>query len=153
MGWQRTFVMVKPDGVQRGLVGEVISRFERRGLRRVALRMVVMGRDLARRHYGAHQDKAFFPDLMEYITSAPVVAMVWEGPGAIGLARAMLGPTDASQAPGGTLRGDYCMDIGFNLVHGSDGPEAASREIALFFEAEELYNYRRDLEKWVMPRT
>jgi len=153
MGWQRTFVMVKPDGVQRGLVGEVISRFERRGLRLVALRMLAMDRELARQHYGAHQDKAFFPDLLEYITSAPVVAMVWEGPGVIALARAMLGPTDASQAPGGTLRGDYCLDIGYNLVHGSDGPEAAAREISLFFTAEQLHGYHRELERWVMPRT
>ncbi|MEW6522027.1 MAG: nucleoside-diphosphate kinase [Bacillota bacterium] len=150
--WQRTFIMVKPDGVQRGLVGEVISRFERRGLRLAALRMMIIDRELARQHYAAHEGKAFFAELVNYITSAPVVAMVWEGPGAIALARAMMGPTNAAQAPGGTLRGDYCVDIGFNLVHGSDGPEAAAREIGLFFAEAELCCYARDLEKWVMPR-
>jgi len=153
MGWERTFVMVKPDGVQRGLVGEIISRFERRGLRLAALRLLAVDRDLARRHYAAHEGKAFFADLLDYIASSPVVAMVWEGPGAIALARMMLGPTDASLAPGGTIRGDYCVDIGYNLVHGSDGPEAAAREIALFFPPAEVHSYSRVLERWIAPRS
>ncbi len=144
--------MVKPDGVQRGLVGEVISRFERRGLKLVGLRMLVIDRELAHRHYEAHVEKPFFADLVAYITSSPVVAMVWEGSQAVALARRMLGPTNAAEAPGGTLRGDYCLDISFNLVHGSDGPEAAAREIDLFFRPEELCAYDRDTDRWTGQR-
>lgn len=151
MALERTFIMVKPDGVQRGLVGEVISRFERRGLKLVGMRMLTIDEELARRHYAAHVNKGFFPDLLAYITSAPVVAMVWEAPSAISLARQMLGPTNAKEAPGGTLRGDFCLDIGFNLVHGSDSPEAAEREIGLFFRAEQLMDYHKDVERWLLP--
>ena len=141
--------MIKPDGVQRGLVGEIVSRFERRGLKLVAMRMLTIDEALARRHYAAHVDKGFFPTLLAYITSSPVVAMVWEAPSAISLARQMLGPTDATQAPGGTLRGDFCLDIGFNLVHGSDSPQAAQREIELFFDPDLLMNYDKDLDRWL----
>ncbi|MBX6378217.1 MAG: nucleoside-diphosphate kinase [Clostridia bacterium] len=146
---ERTFVMVKPDGVQRGLVGTVIDRLERRGLRLVGLKLMRVDEELARRHYEAHRDRPFFPGLVAFITSSPVVAMVWEGRSAVAVVRSLMGATDPVAAAPGTLRGDLALDVGMNLVHGSDSPAAAEREIALFFRPEELLDYRRDVDRWL----
>ncbi|MBC7239227.1 MAG: nucleoside-diphosphate kinase [Chloroflexi bacterium] len=147
---ERTLVIVKPDGVQRGLIGEVISRLERRGLKLVGLKMLQMSEDLAREHYRVHEGKPFFPGLIRYITSAPVVVMVWEGPQAIEIVRRTMGATRPAEAAPGTLRADYCLEVGRNLVHGSDGPETAATEIALFFKPEELVPWRRDTDRWIL---
>jgi nucleoside-diphosphate kinase len=130
---ERTLVLVKPDGVARGLVGEVLGRLERRGLGLVALDLRTLDRETAQRHYGEHEGKPFFESLIEFITSGPLVAAVAEGPRAIETWRAMMGPTDPVKAPSGTIRGDFGLIVTENLVHGSDSPESAAREIALFF--------------------
>jgi len=130
---ERTLVLVKPDGVRRGLAGEVISRFERLGLKLVAMRLLRVHEELASRHYAEHVDKPFYPELVSFITSGEVVAMVLEGESAINTVRKLMGPTDPADAPPGTIRGDYGLEITENIVHGSDGPESAVREIALFF--------------------
>jgi len=135
---ERTFIMVKPNGVARGLVGEVVARFERRGLVLRALKLMRIPRELAERHYAEHREKPFFDELVEFITSGPVVAMVWEGNEAIGVARTMMGATDPVKAAPGTIRGDFATVMAENVVHGSDGPESAAREIGLFFAAGEL---------------
>jgi nucleoside-diphosphate kinase len=135
---ERTFIMVKPNGVARGLVGEVVARFERRGLVLCAMKLMRIPRELAERHYGEHREKPFFGELVEFITSGPVVAMVWEGNEAIGVARTMMGATDPVKAAPGTIRGDFATVMAENVVHGSDGPESAEREIGLFFGAGEL---------------
>lgn len=131
---ERTFVMVKPDGVARGLVGEIISRFERKGLRLEQMRMLTFDEDLARRHYAEHVTKPFFPELLRFITSGPVVAMQWVGESAISVCRALMGATNPMEAAPGTIRADYGLAVTENLVHGSDGPESAMRELALFFD-------------------
>lgn len=146
---QRTLVLIKPDALQRGLTGEILARLERRGLRIVALRLLHMDEGMARRHYAAHEGKAFFPGLVRFITSAPLVAMVLEGDDAVEVVRQTMGATDPRQAAPGTVRGDLAVDIGRNLVHGSDSPEAAAREIALFFAPGELFDDQRDVEPWV----
>jgi nucleoside-diphosphate kinase len=133
MASERTLVLVKPDGVRKGLVGEVISRCERLGLAIVAMRMLVVDEDLAARHYEEHVDKPFYAELVSFITSGEVVAMVLEGESAISLVRKLMGPTDPREAPPGTIRGDFAVEITENIVHGSDGPESASREVSLFF--------------------
>jgi len=133
MASERTLVLVKPDGVKRGLVGEVISRFERLGLKIVALLLLLVDEDLAARHYAEHVEKAFYPELVSFITSGEVVAMVLEGESAISTVRKLMGATDPADAPPGTIRGDYAVEITENIVHGSDGPESAAREAALFF--------------------
>lgn len=125
--------MVKPDGVARGLVGEIISRFERKALKLENIRMLQIDQDLAARHYAEHLGKPFYEDLIAFITSGPVVAMHWSGESAIGVVRSLMGATDPKQAPPGTIRGDYGLEVTTNLVHGSDGPETAAREIKLFF--------------------
>lgn len=130
---ERTFIMVKPDGVQRKLVGEIIRRFEARGLRLVGLRMLVPGVEIAEKHYAVHKERPFFGDLVKFITSGPVVAMAWEGPSAIALCRQMMGATKPLDAVPGTIRGDYANDVQMNLVHGSDSPETAAAELALWF--------------------
>jgi len=130
---QHTFVMVKPDGVRRGLVAEVMDRFERKGLKLEQMRMLTIDEDLAGRHYAEHAEKPFFGDLVSFITSGPVVAMVWSGPDAVPLARTLMGATDPAQAAPGTIRGDFGTIITENIVHGSDSPESAEREIRLFF--------------------
>jgi len=135
---ERTFIMVKPNGVARGLVGEVISRFERRGFSLVALKALRIDRALAERHYAEHAGKPFFEPLVAFITSGTVVAMVWEGREAIRVARAMMGVTDSADAASGTIRGDFSLSKEENVVHGSDGPQSAAREIALFFADDEL---------------
>ena len=135
---ERTLVLVKPNGVERGLIGEVIGRLERRGLSIKAARMLMVSEDLASRHYAEHVGKPFFESLAAFITSGPVVAMVWEGREAVTVARAMMGVTDSAQAAPGTIRGDYSLSKEENVVHGSDSPESAAREIALFFDEAEL---------------
>src|SRR6056297_1211839 len=135
---ERTFVMVKPDGVQRGLVGDIISRFEERGLKLVGAKFMQIDRDLAEQHYGEHEDKPFFDDLVDFITSGPVMAMVWEGADATRQVRQMMGTTDPAEAQPGTIRGDLGLDLGQNVIHGSDheDPGANEREIDLFFDEE-----------------
>jgi len=148
---ERTFVMVKPDGVQRGLVGEVIGRLEERGLKLVAATFMAIDRDLARQHYGEHEDEPFFEGLVEFITSGPVMAMVWEGQDATRQVRRMMGATDPADAAPGTIRGDLGLDLGRNVIHGSDheDPGANEREIDLFFEESELVDYDRIDETWL----
>ena len=146
---ERSLVLVKPDGVQRLLIGEVISRLERRGLKLVGLKLMRITGDLARAHYKQHEGKGFFEGLIRYITSSPVVAMVWEGPGIISVIREVTGATDPSKASPGTIRGDYALDVSFNVVHASDSPEAASREIALFFSTDEIIGYDRHMDAWL----
>jgi nucleoside-diphosphate kinase len=146
---ERTFVMLKPDAVQRGLAGEIIHRFERRGLKLAALKMVQVTEEFANRHYAAHVGKPFFAGLIRYITGGPVVAMVWEGTNAIEVARATMGATNPSKAAPGTIRADFSLEMGRNLVHGSDGPESASAEIALWFGTDEVINYERISDAWI----
>ncbi|MDI6632555.1 MAG: nucleoside-diphosphate kinase [Bacillota bacterium] len=146
---ERTFVMVKPDAVQRGLVGEIIARFEKRGYKLAALKMFVMPREMAETHYGEHKGKPFFEGLVDFITSGPVVAMVWEGKNVIAAAREMMGATDPQKALPGTIRGTFGIDVGRNVVHGSDSPASAAREIALFFNEAELVDYDRLLDHWL----
>jgi nucleoside-diphosphate kinase len=135
---ERTFIMVKPNGVARGLVGEIVARFERRGFVLRGMKLMTIGRELAERHYAEHAGKPFFDPLVAFITSGPVVAMVWEGREAIKVARTMMGVTDPVEAAPGTIRGDLALSKEENVVHGSDGPESAAREIALFFTEQEL---------------
>ncbi len=146
---QRTMVFLKPDAVQRGLLGEIISRLERRGLKLVGMKMMSISKDLARQHYAAHVDKAFYKGLEALITSGPIVAMVWEGRDAVDVVRVTMGATDPADAAPGTIRGDLGMDVGRNLIHGSDSKEAARREIELFFSPGELFDYRRDVDGWI----
>jgi nucleoside-diphosphate kinase len=135
---ERTLVLVKPNGVARGLIGEVVSRLERRGFEIKAARMLVVSQDLAERHYAEHVGKPFYADLVDFITSGPVFAMVVQGPSAISVVRAMMGATNPLNAAPGTVRGDFALDMGQNVVHSSDGPESAEREIGLFFAPEDL---------------
>ncbi|MFB6227155.1 MAG: nucleoside-diphosphate kinase [Halobacteriales archaeon] len=148
---ERTFVMVKPDGVQRGLVGEVIGRLEERGLKLVAAKFMQIDRELAEEHYGEHEGKPFFEGLVEFITAGPVMAMVWEGGDATRQVRRMMGATDPADADPGTIRGDFGLDLGRNVIHGSDheDPGANEREIDLFFEESELVEYGRIDEAWL----
>lgn len=147
---ERSFVMVKPDGVQRGLIGEVISRLERRGLKLVAAKLMTVSRELAEAHYAELREKPFFPSLIQFITSGPVMAMVWEGPNAIATIRKTMGATNPANAEPGTIRADLACDVSFNVVHGSDGPENAAREIALWF-GEVGESYARSVDRWVFP--
>jgi nucleoside-diphosphate kinase len=146
---ERTLVLVKPDGMARGLVGELVGRFERKGLRLAGLKLVRMDEAMANKHYAAHVGKPFFKGLVEYITALPIVAMVWEGPNAITSVRQAMGATDPSKAQPGTIRGDFALDISNNLVHGSDGPESATKEISLFFNDNELFEWERPQEKYI----
>lgn len=130
---ERSFVMVKPDGVAAGLTGEIITRIERRGLEIVALRKVVLVEAVAEEHYGEHRERPFFGELVEFIISGPVVQMAVQGEGAIGALRTLIGPTNPLDAPPGTIRGDFALEVGQNVIHGSDGPESAARELALHF--------------------
>ena len=147
---ERTFVAIKPDGVQRGLVGEVISRLERRGLKLVAIRLMQVDEELAGRHYAEHVDRPFFSSLVSFITSGPIVAMIWEANNAVALARQTMGSTNPGEAAPGTIRGDFGIDIGRNIVHGSDGPESAEREIGLFFGSGDALDYTRSTDKWII---
>jgi nucleoside-diphosphate kinase len=146
---EQTLALVKPDAVQRALAGAVISRLESRGLRIVAMKMMQVNQELATRHYGAHVGKPFFDGLVEFITSSPIIAMVLEGPNAIEMVRNTMGATDPLKAQPGTIRGDLAVEIGHNLVHGSDSPESAAQEIALYFSKDEILSYGRDVDRWV----
>ena len=146
---ERTFLAIKPDGVQRGLVGTIIQRFEQKGYTLVGLKMLRVSRELAEQHYGEHKDKPFFPGLVNFITSGPVVAMVWEGRGVIAAARKLIGTTNPLNAEPGTLRGDFGVDVGRNIIHGSDAPETAEREINLWFQTQELVPWEPALTSWV----
>lgn len=146
---ERTLVLVKPDGVQRGLIGEVISRLERRGLKLVGMKFMQMSIDLARRQYKEHEGKPFFDGLISYITSGPVVAMVWEGKQAIGVVRSTMGITDPAEALPGTIRGDFALEKGRNIVHGSAKEGDAEQEIPLFFNPAELVSWTRDTDRWI----
>ena len=145
---ERTFVMVKPDGVQRGLIGEIVGRFERRGLKIVGMKMLQVSDDLARRHYAVHEGKPFFAGLISYITSAPVVAMVVEGTNAVVAVRQTVGATKPFEAAPGSIRADFALEIGRNLVHASDAPETAATEIALWFGGE-LVEWQRATDRWI----
>ena len=146
---ERTLVLLKPDALQRGLVGTLVGRLETRGLKIVAMKLLLMDRDLAGRHYEAHVRSPFYPGLVEFITSGPLIAMVVEGPGAVNLVRTTMGATNPLEAAPGTIRGDLATDIGRNLIHGSDSPQAAQREIALFFDSSEMIDYSRGIDPWV----
>jgi nucleoside-diphosphate kinase len=147
---ERTLVLVKPDAVQRGLVGEIISRFERTGLKLVALKMLQMDKEMAGRHYVIHQGKPFFDGLVSFITSSSLIAAIFEGPSAVEVVRKIMGATDPVKAAPGTIRGDLALDIGRNLVHGSDSLENAEQEISLFFYPREVISYERQVEPWII---
>lgn len=147
---ERTLVLIKPDGVIRSLVGEILSRLEKKGLKLVALKMVHLDRPTAERLYEVHRGKDFFPGLVEYICSAPVVAAVFEGKAAISVVRQTMGETNPAQAAPGTIRGDLALDTGRNLIHGSDSPESAQREIEIFFSPSEILSYEREWERWLI---
>ncbi len=146
---ERTFVMVKPDGVHRGFIGEIISRLERKGLKIVGMKMTKISTELAKEHYAEHKEKPFFNNLVDFITSGPVVAMVVEGKNAIKVVRNLVGATNPAEAAPGTIRGDFGLDVGRNIVHASDSPSSAEREISLFFKPEEIVEYEKVDEKWI----
>lgn len=146
---QRTLVLIKPDGVQRGLVGAIISRLEARGLKIVAMKMLQMDREMASQHYDVHRQRPFFQGLVEFITTSPIIAMVLEGSNAVELVRRTIGSTDPVQAEPGTIRGDLAVEIGRNLIHGSDSLETAATEISFFFKSEEIMDYTRSVEPWI----
>ena len=141
--------MVKPDGVQRGLVGDIVARFERRGLKIVAMKMLLVSEDLAKKHYEEHAAKPFFPGLVSFIRSGPVVAMVIEGKDVVPIVRSMLGATKPKESNPGTIRGDFAVDMGRNVIHASDSPESAKREISLYFNTSEIATYKRIDEQWL----
>mgnify|MGYP001247366600 CR=1 FL=1 len=146
---ERTFLMVKPDGVQRGLIGEIVRRFEQKGFQLIAAKLIKVTREQAEAHYAEHKGKPFYEELVDFITSGPVFAMVWQGDQVIALSRTMMGKTNALDAAPGTIRGDFAVHTGMNLIHGSDSPESAAREIANFFKPEELVEYDRAIQKWI----
>lgn len=147
---QRTLIVLKPDAVQRGISAEILARFERRGLRLAALRLVRVERTLAETHYAVHQGKFFYDDLVKTISASPVVAAVLEGPNAIAVVRAINGATRPHEAAPGTIRGDFALETAHNIVHASDSPEAAAAELALWFTPAELHEYERDIDRWVL---
>lgn len=149
-GLQRTLIILKPDGVQRALVGEILGRFEQKGLKLVGLKMLTVGREQAEKHYSEHRGKFFFPGLVEYLTAGPIIAAVLEGPEAIPIVRLMVGSTRPWEASPGTIRGDLALQGLRNLVHASDAPDTASAEIALWFLPEELYEYSREVDRWII---
>ena len=146
---QRTLVLVKPDGVQRGLIGRIVARLEQRGLKLVAMKMMRISPQLAGRHYAEHRGKPFYDGLIAFITSGPVVAMIWEGREAVTVVRSVMGSTDPLKAAPGTIRGDLALDLGMNLIHGSDSVDRAESEMALFFRADELHDYERTADRWI----
>ncbi|MBP5735767.1 MAG: nucleoside-diphosphate kinase [Candidatus Methanomethylophilaceae archaeon] len=145
---ERTYLMVKPDGVQRGLCGEIVSRFEKKGLKLIAMKLMIIPKETAENHYGEHKGKKFYDSLISYITSGPVLAMVWEGENAVSICRNMMGKTNPAESAPGTIRGDYGMVTGLNIIHGSDSVESAEREIKIFFKPEELVSYDRTADRW-----
>lgn len=149
---ERTLVLVKPDGVQRGLMGEVVSRLERRGLRMVAAKFLSVSLELAETHYAVHKGKSFYDSLIDYITSAPVLAMVWEGPNAVAAVRQTMGSTRPTEAAPGSIRHDFALEVGRNLTHASDTPDNGIKEISLWFKSEELVNWNREIDCWVFEQ-
>nr|P81766.1 RecName: Full=Nucleoside diphosphate kinase 3; AltName: Full=Nucleoside diphosphate kinase III; Short=NDK III; Short=NDP kinase III; Short=NDPK III [Spinacia oleracea]AAB34017.1 nucleoside diphosphate kinase type III, NDP kinase III {EC 2.7.4.6} [Spinacia oleracea=spinach, leaves, Peptide, 153 aa] [Spinacia oleracea]prf//2110218A NDP kinase [Spinacia oleracea] len=147
--FERTFIAIKPDGVQRGLISEIVARFERKGFSLVAIKVVIPSRPFAQKHYADLKDKPFYVGLVAYWSSGPVVAMVWEGEGVIKYGRKLIGATDPQKSEPGTIRGDLAVVNGRNIIHGSDGPETAKDEIKLWFKPEELVNYTHNAEKWI----
>jgi nucleoside-diphosphate kinase len=146
---ERTFVLIKPDGVQRGLMGDILSRLEDRGLRLVGAKFVAVSKSLAEKHYAIHEGKPFYNKLIQYITSGPVLALVWEGPSAIQAVRQTMGATNPLEAAPGSVRHDFGLEIGRNLTHASDSPENAAQEISLWFDESELIEWKRDVDRWV----
>jgi nucleoside-diphosphate kinase len=146
---ERTFIAIKPDGVQRGIVGEIIRRFESKGFTLVGLKLMQASRELAEQHYAVHKERPFFAGLVDFITSGPLVAMVWEGEGVIASARKLIGATNPLNAEPGTIRGDYGVSVGRNLIHGSDAPETAQQEIQLWFTNEELVSWQPAITSWL----
>jgi nucleoside-diphosphate kinase len=147
---QRTLIIVKPDGVQRALVGEILGRFERRGLKIAGLKLIQIDRPLAEQHYAVHREKPFFGELIDYITLSPVIVAALEGPNAIQVVRGMIGKTRPHEADSGTIRGDFAVEGLRNLVHASDAPETAQSEISLYFKPAELLDYQRDIDRWIL---
>ncbi len=141
--------MIKPDGVQRGLIGDIVARFESKGFKLVGAKLMQVPSTLAQQHYAEHKERPFFGELVNFITSSPVFAMVWEGPNVIAVARSMMGKTNPVDAMPGTIRGDYAVSVGMNIIHGSDSPESAAREIALWFNSDDLANYEQTISKWI----
>lgn len=146
---ERTFLAVKPDGVQRGIIGKIISILEEKGFKLVGMKFMLVSNDMAEKHYGEHKTKPFFKGLVSFITSGPVVAMVWEGKDVISTMRKIMGKTNPLEADIGTIRGSFGIDIGKNIVHGSDSLESAKREISIFFKNDELINWKPDIQKWI----
>ncbi len=145
---EKTFLMVKPDGVQRNLIGEIVGRFERKGFQLVGAKLMLISNELAEQHYGEHKERPFFGELVDFITSGPVFAMVWEGENVIAAARQMMGATNPKDSQPGTIRGDFAVFVGKNIIHGSDSAASAEREIALFFKEEELLSYNKLINNW-----
>ena len=150
MTTERTLVLVKPDGIQRALAGEIITRLERTGLQIIGLKLMQISEDLASRHYGEHRDKPFYPGLVSFITSSPVIALVLEGPSAVSTTRKTMGATNPADSSPGTIRGDFGVDMGRNLIHGSANLEDAAREVSLFFDNSELTDYSRSTQQWIV---
>ncbi|NGQ94571.1 nucleoside-diphosphate kinase [Brevibacillus sp. SYP-B805] len=146
---EKTFIMVKPDGVQRNLIGEIVSRFEKKGFTLVGAKLMNVSRELAEKHYAEHKERPFFGELVDFITSGPVFAMVWQGNNVIATARSMMGKTNPADAAPGTIRGDYAVSVGMNIIHGSDSPESAEREINLWFSPSEVVSYDKTIQRWI----
>lgn len=146
---EKTFLMVKPDGVQRGLIGDIVAKFEKKGFKLAGAKLMMIDKELAGEHYQEHKEKPFFGELVDFITSGPVFAMVWEGSNVVSIARNMMGKTNPAEAVPGTIRGDYGLSVGMNIIHGSDSLESAEREINLFFNKEELITYSKDINRWI----
>ncbi|MCJ1907365.1 nucleoside-diphosphate kinase [Planococcus ruber] len=146
---EKTFLMVKPDGVQRNVIGEIVARFEKKGYHLIGAKLMQIPTELAEQHYGEHKERPFFGELVDFITSGPVFAMVWEGENVILTARQMMGATNPKDAAPGTIRGDFAVTVGKNMIHGSDSAESAEREIGLFFKEEELVTYEKTMNNWV----
>ncbi|CEG27655.1 nucleoside-diphosphate kinase [Bacillus sp. B-jedd] len=146
---EKTFLMVKPDGVQRNAIGEIVARFEKKGFQLVGAKLMSIPREVAEEHYGEHKERPFFGELVDFITSGPVFAMVWQGENVIATARQMMGATNPKDAAPGTIRGDFGLTVGKNIIHGSDSPASAEREIGIFFKKEELVEYSKQIDGWV----
>ena len=146
---EKTFLMIKPDGVQRNLIGEIVQRFEKKGFKLVGAKLMKITPELAEQHYGEHKERPFFGELVNFITSGPVFAMVWEGENVIATARNMMGKTNPSEAASSTIRGDFGITVGKNIIHGSDSPESAEREVKLFFDEKDLVSYERVDTSWI----
>ncbi len=146
---ERTFLMVKPDGVQRNLIGEIVGRFEKKGYQLVGAKLMQITPELAGEHYGEHKERPFFGELVDFITSGPVFAMVWEGENVIATSRLLVGATNPKESAPGTIRGDFAVTVGKNIIHGSDSADSAVRDIGLFFKEEELFSYKKEANNWV----